>query len=170
LIEHASFAGPDAIYRFDSTVARQLAEAGIPVTPTLQVFRDMADILPDGPERARWLQMRDNQRDGARRLHELGVPLLAGSDAGWRATTFDTFWKELDELVICGLSHVAAIHAATGAISRALGYDKQFGMIQPGLVADLVVVDGDVAKDIRRLAKVKAVYQDGVQILATPRG
>jgi imidazolonepropionase-like amidohydrolase len=97
----------------------------------------------------------------------LGVPLLAGSDAGWRATAFDTFWKELDELVVCGLTPVQAVNAATGAVARAWGYER-FGAIAAGRAADLVVVSGDVSRDIRRLASVQAVYQSGAQVSAAP--
>jgi imidazolonepropionase-like amidohydrolase len=166
LIEHASFTAPDTSFRFDAEVARKVADAGIYVTPTLQVFRDMTDILPDGPDRLRWRKMRDGQREGVQRMRELGVRLLAGSDAGWRATTFDTFWKELDELVMCGLSPVEVIHAATGAVTQAFGYDGRFGTIRPGLAADLVAVDGDLAHgQMRQLAQVRAVFQAGIRVL-----
>jgi uncharacterized protein (DUF885 family) len=50
---------------------------------------------------------------------------LAGSDAGWRATAFTTYWRELDELVRLGLSPVAAIHASTGAVANALKLDQR---------------------------------------------
>jgi imidazolonepropionase-like amidohydrolase len=66
-------------------------------------------------------------------------------------------------LVVCGLAPVQAIGAATGAISKAWGYD-QFGTIQAGRTADLLVVAGDVARDIKRLARVQAVYQAGVKV------
>ena len=165
VIEHASFTSPDTSYRFDADVARQVADAGIYVTPTLQVFRDMTDILPEGTEQMRWRRMRDGQRDGARGLRELGVRLLAGSDAGWRATTFDTFWKELDELVICGLSPVEAIHAATGAVAQAFGFEKQFGAIRPGLTADLIAVEGDLAHgEMHQLTQLRAIFQGGVRV------
>ncbi len=82
---------------FDDRVAEKLARAGIPVTPTLQVFRDLTDDLPDDPERSRWQYRQETQRRCVARLRDLGVPILAGFDAGWRATAFDTFWKELDD-------------------------------------------------------------------------
>ena len=162
-IEHAMFNAPTQQAVYDPRVAELLAKSGIAVTPTLQVFRDLVDLLPDGPERTGWQVRNEAHRMTVRSLHALGVPLLAGSDAGWRATAFDTFWKELDELVECGLSPVEAIGAATGAISKAWGYD-QFGAIQPGRTADLVVVAGDVSRDIKRLARVQAVYQAGVKV------
>ncbi len=161
LIEHASFFGPELIPQFDARVAEKLARAGIPVTPTLQVNRDLADLLPDGPERARWALRQQAQREIVRALRDLGVPILAGSDAGWRATAFDTFWKELDELVESGFSAAAVIHAATGAVSRALGSDDRYGTIRPGQIADLVAVAGQVEANIGCLRDVRRVVQAG---------
>lgn len=95
-------------------------------------------------------------------LREMGVRFLAGSDAGWRATRFDTFWKELDELVGIGMTPVEAIHLATGATAKVLGHGEQFGTLQPGRIADLVAVEGDLSRDIGCLANVKAVFPAGV--------
>ena len=164
-IEHAMFNTPEQGGLYDPRVAERLATSGIVVTPTLQVFRDLVDLLPAGPERDGWQERNHAHQEAVRKLHTLGVPLLAGSDAGWRATAFDTFWKELDELVACGLTPVQAINAATGAIARAWGYER-FGAIAAGRAADLVVVSGDVSRDIRRLASVQAVYQSGAQVSA----
>lgn len=164
LIEHASFFGPDLVPRYDPAVAERLARAAIPVTPTLQVARDMVDLPPDGPERSLWQRRQEEHRRIVASLRELGVPILAGSDAGWRATAFDTFWKELDELVACGLSPVEAVQAATGAVAAALGHGDRFGAIRPGLTADLAAVDGDVAADIGCLRRVRGVFQAGVPV------
>ena len=162
-IEHAMFNTPEQAGVYDPRVAERLAKSGIVVTPTLQVFRDLVDLLPAGPERDGWQLRNEAHEHSVRNLHALGVPLLAGSDAGWRATTFDSFWKELDELVVSGLTPVQAVNAATGAIARAWGYE-QFGAIAPGRTADLVVARGDVAHDIRCLTDIQAVYQAGLRV------
>ena len=162
LIEHASFYGVDLIPRYDPAIAERLAKAAIPVTPTLQVARDVVDFTDEGPERALWERRREEHLKIVGDLRRLGVPMLAGSDAGWRATGFDTFWKELDELVACGMTPVEAIHAATGAVSRALGCADRFGSIRPGQVADLVAVDGNLPQDITCLRHIRTVFQAGV--------
>jgi imidazolonepropionase-like amidohydrolase len=160
-IEHAMFTAPDTPQAYDPRVAERLAQSGIRVTPTLQVFRDLVDLLPPGAERANWKGRNEAHEWQVNQLIELGVPLLAGSDAGWRATDFNTFWKELDELVICGLTPVQAIHAATGAVSQAFGHDQQYGTIRAGLLADLLVVEGDASQNIRCLQSVRTVWQGG---------
>ena len=164
LIEHASFYGIDLVPRYDPAIAERLAKAAIPVTPTLQVARDVVDLTDEGPERTLWERRREEHLKIVADLRRLGVPILAGSDAGWRATDFDTFWKELDELVACGMTPVEAVHAATGASSQALGCAQRFGTIRPGQVGDLVIVDGDLAQDISCLRHVRRVFQAGAPV------
>lgn len=161
MIEHASFYGPDSLPHYDERLAERLAQAEIPVTPTLQVARDLVDLELAGPDSALWTKRLESQRQVISSLHEMGVPLLAGSDAGWRATDFDTFSKELEELVACGMTPVAAIHAATGAVTASLGLDKTFGTIRPGQRADITIVDGDPSVDISTLRQVRTVIQSG---------
>lgn len=169
LIEHASFFGPDLAPRYDPAVAERLARAAIPVTPTLQVARDLVDLLPEGPERTLWRRRQEEHRAIVARLWGLGVPILAGSDAGWRATAFDTFWKELEELAACGLTPIEVVRAATGAVSAALGDGDRFGAIGPGRVADLLAVDGDLAADVRCLRRVRGVFQGGIAVPPPPQ-
>jgi imidazolonepropionase-like amidohydrolase len=162
LMEHATFLDADNVPRYNAAIANRLAESGIGVSPTIAVSREMVDILPDDdPERAEREERLKAQREILSALIELGVNILAGSDAGWRATAFDNFWKEIDELVLCGMTPVAAIHAATGAVATALGRDDSIGTIMPGKLADLVVVDGDASQDISCLRAVHTVIQSG---------
>jgi imidazolonepropionase-like amidohydrolase len=167
LIEHAMFVEPDMTLHYNPRVGEILARSSIPITPTLQVNRAMIEALPDGPEREFWQRRSEAQRDVMRELHHLGVPLLAGSDAGWRATAFDTFWQELDELVLCGLSSAQAVHAATGAVSAALGESERYGTIRAGQRADLVVIEGSLASDIRQLSHVTLVMLGGIAVRVT---
>jgi imidazolonepropionase-like amidohydrolase len=142
-------------------VAGQLAEAGITVTPTLQVFRDMSQILPPGPERDFWGRRRETLVENVGRLHRAGVKLTAGSDAGWRFTRFDTYARELAEMSAAGLSALEVIHAAAGAAASAIGREEEFGTLREGLSADLLLVQGNVAEDIARVEQVRGVYLRG---------
>jgi imidazolonepropionase-like amidohydrolase len=167
-IEHGYFSTPDALSAYDERTAARLAEQAISITPTLQVAREMVDCLPPGRERDEWRQRRELLGADVGRLHRAGVRITAGSDAGWRFTRFDTYWHELDELVGSGLSALEAIHAATGAASRVLGLENEIGSLRPGLLADMLLVDGDAGRDVRQLANVRAVYQAGVAVSPLP--
>jgi imidazolonepropionase-like amidohydrolase len=143
-----------------------LASAGISITPTLQVSRDMSELSPPGPERDMWQRRHEVLVGHVARLHRAGVRLTAGSDAGWRLTGFDTYWRELDQMGACGLSPVEVIHAATGAAAEVMGRQDDFGTLRPGTSADLLLIDGDAARDLRLLARVRSVYLEGRLVAA----
>ncbi len=71
---------------------------------------------------------------------------------------------ELVRMVEGGLPPLAAITAATSGAARALGLQDEVGVVAPGMVADLVVIDGDPLADIRVLtdrASIWLVFQAG---------
>jgi imidazolonepropionase-like amidohydrolase len=58
------------------------------------------------------------------------------------------------------MSPLEAIHAATGAAAKILGR-SDLGTIRTGAVADLVVVAGNPAEDVRATRRIRAVIQAG---------
>ena len=160
-IEHGYFGAPGTIDAYDERLADRVAASGISVTPTMQVFRDMAELFSPGPERDMWQRRRETLVEHVSRLHRAGVRLTGGSDAGWRLTRFDNYWRELEEMAACGLSPVEVIHAATGAASQAVGRQDEFGTLRAGSSADLLLVEGNAASDIHALSAVRAVYLEG---------
>ena len=61
----------------------------------------------------------------------------------------------------CGFSPLEAITAATRHGALALGVEADYGTVEPGKVADLVVVHGHPQADIRRLRDVTHVIKMG---------
>ncbi len=95
-------------------------------------------------------------------LHQGGIPLLAGTDAGMPFTL--PGWSLHDELrllVEAGLSASQALRAATWEAARALGKHHEIGAIEPGYPADLVLLSGNPLQDIRSTERVEAVAVDG---------
>jgi imidazolonepropionase-like amidohydrolase len=160
-IEHGYFGAPGNFQSYDPRLAERLADAGVSVTPTLQVFRDMSEFAADGMERELWGSRRETLLTNVGRLHAAGVRLTAGSDAGWRFTRFDNYARELEEMVSAGLTPLEVIHAATGAASQATGCQEDFGTLRPGLSADLLLVDGDVSESLGHLTALRRVYVEG---------
>jgi len=146
-IEHCSFMAPDTTQQYDEQLARRIAAQGVYVTPTLQVMR-----------RGR---MGEGNIAVIRGLHELGVPLVAGNDAGWLSTGFGDFYRELQCLAECGVPPLEAIHAATGRAAEACQLGGVVGTVAPGCVADLLVVAGDPTTDLGVLAHPLMVMQGG---------
>jgi imidazolonepropionase-like amidohydrolase len=72
--------------------------------------------------------------------------------------------RELQLLVEAGMSPMQALQAATGWAAACLGIERQVGTVQPGKLADLVVVDGDPLQDIavlQDLRRIKLVFKEG---------
>jgi hypothetical protein len=76
------------------------------------------------------------------------------------------FHRELELLAEQGIPTDQILRWATGGGAIALGLSAQLGTIEPGRLADLVIVDGDPLEDISELNRVKAVVRGGVWIAA----
>jgi imidazolonepropionase-like amidohydrolase len=73
-------------------------------------------------------------------------------------------WRELELLVESGFTPLEAITAATGTAAAFFYREQELGTLQPGLIADLVVLEGDPIKDIRAVRTVQRVMMAGVWI------
>jgi imidazolonepropionase-like amidohydrolase len=60
-----------------------------------------------------------------------------------------------------GLTNLQALMAVTSSNARMLQMDDRIGYIKPGMLADLVAIDGDPLADILTLSKVKLVMKGG---------
>ena len=87
-----------------------------------------------------------------------GVPICNGSDVG--AFPHGENARELEALVEYGMTPIQALQAATIVDARAFHLPDR-GRIAPGLLADLVAVDGDPTHDIAALRQVRLVLKGG---------
>ncbi len=102
--------------------------------------------------------------EAVRQLKAVGVPILAGTDAGNPGTTQGaSVHGELELLVRSGLTPMEALHDATAASAAAFHLDDR-GVIAPGKRADLVLVNGDPTTDIRKTRDIAAVWEAGHEI------
>jgi imidazolonepropionase-like amidohydrolase/Tol biopolymer transport system component len=60
-----------------------------------------------------------------------------------------------------GMTSLEAIRTATANPAHYLGLDKDLGSLEVGKLADLVIIDGDVLKDIRQSDRISHVMQNG---------
>jgi imidazolonepropionase-like amidohydrolase len=93
-----------------------------------------------------------------------GGLLMAGCDPTGYGGVLPGFGdqRNLELLVEAGFTPEEAIHVATENGAKWLGEDGHFGTVAAGKNADLVVVDGDPAKNIQDVEKVDMVFKDGV--------
>jgi imidazolonepropionase-like amidohydrolase len=82
---------------------------------------------------------------------ELGVNIANGTDAGAPLIPYGSSTKELELMVQFGMTPAEAISASTAGTAKALGIEQTVGTITEGKVADLLVVDGDVGKNVKIL-------------------
>jgi hypothetical protein len=94
------------------------------------------------------------------RLYRAGVPIVAGTDelAGF------TLQRELEFYVEAGMTRAQALQVATRNGARYTRTDREKGRIAPGMLADLVLVDGDPTRDITDLRRVALVITRGKAI------
>jgi imidazolonepropionase-like amidohydrolase len=95
-------------------------------------------------------------------LSAAGVAILAGSDAGIHpAKPHGVLAHSVAELVRSGLPVAAALAAATSAAADACGLGGSRGRLRPGMAADLLVVEGDLAADAAALTRPRLVVLRG---------
>jgi imidazolonepropionase-like amidohydrolase len=112
----------------------------------------------NGPRQERWNHLKNNDA----KLFENQVLLGNGTDAGMGGTFHG--WATLREIQLkteAGLTPLQAITVATKNSARILGLDKTLGTIEPGKLADLVLIDGKPDEHIEDIYKTARVFQDG---------
>jgi imidazolonepropionase-like amidohydrolase len=94
-------------------------------------------------------------------LKEAGVPILAGTDAPNPGTTFGaSLHRELELLVRAGLSPTEALRAATSVPAARFNLEGR-GRIRVGMIADLLLVNGDPSRDVRATRDIVSVWKGG---------
>ena len=94
----------------------------------------------------------------AKQLADAGVPVHTGGHG--QREGLATHW-ELWTMVEGGMSPIEALAAATRVPAESLGMGADLGTIEPGKLADLVIVDGQPDRNIRDSDKINAVIQNG---------
>ncbi len=95
-------------------------------------------------------------------MHDSGVVILAGTDTGDPYTApGGSLHDELALLVNAGLTPMEALQSATTAPAKFLGWDESVGRLEPGFVADIVLLDADPLLDIHNVAKIAGVAVRG---------
>jgi len=100
--------------------------------------------------------------ENVRLLKEAEVLLLAGTDVGVPLQVPGiSLHVELQRLVEAGLTPLEALQAVTLNPARVLEMANSLGTVEPGKLADLVLLDANPLDDIRNTQKIRAVVADG---------
>ena len=183
-IEHGTFMTLDH--------AKQMAEKGIAWTPTIMAYTYLYKLCKENIEKNGDAPVSDPvmqkemanyeffepaykaYRDHFKEFYDTGVTVLAGTDMVMYHSPLLPLPRELQYMVEYGITPVQAVQVATSNPAKVLGVEKERGLVAEGLDADLLVVGGDLSRDITRLNDVKfvtlggkRVFEDGIRYVGT---
>jgi imidazolonepropionase-like amidohydrolase len=145
---------------WDRALPGMMRERRMSLVPTLKLFP--YELRRAGlPENVVEIVL-GNAQAQLRAFAELGGQVLFGTDVG-----YITDYDPTDEYVYmtrAGLDYAQILTSLTTAPAARLGAAARTGRLAPGLDADIVVVDGDPAADIRALTRVRLTLRRGETI------
>jgi imidazolonepropionase-like amidohydrolase len=172
-IKNALRAGYDAVEHgtfMDDEALDLLLQRDVPCVPALQFEHASIVLGPSFGMSPRVIEGHQETLDAgaesARKILRAGGRIGLGGDYGFAWTPHGTYAKEISFFVnFVGFTPLEAIKCATKTGAEIMGRGSEFGTVEPGKLADLLIVDGDVLRDITLLENRQrfiAVLQSGV--------
>ena len=142
---------------WDRTLPGIMRERGVALIPTLKLWP--YELAKAGVPAEITRIFLGTAQEQLRAVIDVGGQVLFGTDVGYM-----TDYDPTDEYVYmqqAGMSYAQILAALTTAPAARFGAASRAGRLAPGFVADVVVLDGDPAEDIRTLAHVRATMRGG---------
>jgi imidazolonepropionase-like amidohydrolase len=158
-IEHGTF--------LDQEAAELMVERGTWLVPTITSGDTTEELANDeklAPEiRAKFKDLGRPEFDAMKLAAQAGVKVALGTDAavmphGWNL-------NELAHMANNGFTPEQALHAATMSAAELMGWQDTLGSLEPGKIADVVVVDGDPFAFDSLKERIEQVWKDGVRVV-----
>ena len=163
--------------RSDAAIAK-MAKKKIAAVPTLQVYQNLLDRAGGfyGSTSRRFTMTSQGNFDEFKKMKAAGIVMGIGTDTIGDASLMapNSYIAELKWFVRGGYSVPDALKAGTIVNARLLDMGDELGSIEPGKLADIIVVDGRPDENLDDLARVEHVIKDGHWLiengtLVTPR-
>ena len=157
-VEHGFFIRDDQLARMRD---RQIA--WVPTFSPVQKQIDLADRMGwDDKTISNLRKILDQHSSSLLKANRLGVPIIAGSDAG--AMGVPHGFGLLDELCLmenAGLPSLQVLRCATGNSSHRLAFKDHFGLIKPGYRSRFILTKHSPLENVANLRKEKHMIFDG---------
>ena len=135
-------------------------------------LREERPGLEQGPFKSWGEEIEKYREERPRNLYKLykaGVPVFVGTDAmGSIAAFAGGYHDELRLLVAAGMPPGEVLLSATGRAAKFLDAAADFGTIEPGKSADLLLVRGNPLEDITTTRNIVKVWLRGMPVARTP--
>jgi imidazolonepropionase-like amidohydrolase len=136
--------------------------------PTLAALRGLWDRKDLSDEDKRYgEEIKRKQLEVVATMWRAGVKMMAGTD-GPLSEAGPALHRELELLVQAGLSPLAAIQSATIRPAEFMRKLDQYGSIEPGKRADLLILDANPLSDVANTNRISAVVLGGKLVKASP--
>jgi imidazolonepropionase-like amidohydrolase len=160
-MRRAALAGVDTIehgYNGTPEIFKLMASKGIALCPTIAASEAYARYFEhwNGVEPAP--ESVQQNRRSFRLAMQAGVPICMGGDVG--VFTHGKNWLEMEAMQRAGMPAAQVMIAATSGNARIFHLADR-GEVKPGLLADLVAVDGDPTRDVSAVEHVRFVMKGG---------
>jgi imidazolonepropionase-like amidohydrolase len=155
------------IYLDDEAIGLML-ERGTYFVPTLVAPRGVLDAIDAGVQLPREMEEKarmvlDVHRAAFRSAVQAGVRIAMGTDSG--VTPHGENLRELELMVAGGMTSREALVATTRTAAELMGLERDLGTLEPGKLADIVLVEGD-PEDVAGLgSRVRGVWKAGVRVV-----
>lgn len=155
------------IYLDDEGIELML-ERGTYFVPTLVAPQGILDAIDVGVQLPREIEEKarmvlDVHRAAFRSAVEAGVRIAMGTDSG--VTPHGENLRELELMVAGGMTARDALVATTRTAAELMGLERDLGTLEPGKLADIVLVDGD-PEDVAGLgSRVRGVWKAGTRVV-----
>jgi imidazolonepropionase-like amidohydrolase len=163
-------------FYIDEDDAEFMSKNSVPFIPTLAWRGEL--VRTGAPGQPDWYVAKAKKYGSAhlasfRRAREAGVLLAAGTDCSGGGSGGDFIRhgenaKEMSYMVKNGLSNRGALLTGTRNVAEAFGLNELIGTIEPGKLADIIIIKGDPLLNIDILqekGRILRVIKDGVTVV-----